>query len=70
MDKAEQAGVQFIPGVRVDALIREGNKVTGVQAGDDILEANIVILADGVNSMLGRSWGWFRPLLHITMPLV
>ena len=31
--KAEQAGVQFIPGVRVDALIREGNKVTGVQAG-------------------------------------
>lgn len=55
--KAEQAGVQFIPGVRVDALIRKGNKVTGVQAGDDILEANIVILADGVNSMLGRSLG-------------
>lgn len=69
MEKAEQAGVQFIPGVRVDALIREGNKVTGVRAGDDILEANIVILADGVNSMLGRSPGWFLPLLHITMPL-
>ena len=61
MDKAEQAGVQFIPGVRVDALIREGNKVTGVQAGDDILEANIVILADGVNSMLGRSLGMVPP---------
>lgn len=43
------------PGVRVDALVREGNRVTGVQAGDDILDANIVILADGVNSMLGRS---------------
>ncbi|WP_044067959.1 FAD-dependent oxidoreductase, partial [Escherichia coli] len=41
----------------VDALVREGNKVTGVQAGDDILEANVVILADGVNSMLGRSLG-------------
>ncbi len=26
-------------------------------AGDDILEANVVILADGVNSMLGRSLG-------------
>ncbi len=61
MEKAEQAGVQFIPGVRVDALIREGNKVTGVQAGDDILEANIVILADGVNSMLGRSLGMVPP---------
>ena len=57
MEQAEQAGAQFIPGVRVDALVREGNKVTGVQAGDDILEANVVIRADGVNSMLGRSLG-------------
>lgn len=57
MEQAEAAGAQFIPGVRVDALIREGNQVTGVQAGDDILEANVVILADGVNSMLGRSFG-------------
>lgn len=57
MEQAEQAGAQFIPGVRVDALVREGNKVTGVQAGDDVLEANVVILADGVNSMLGRSLG-------------
>lgn len=31
MEQAEQAGAQFIPGVRVDALVREGNKVTGVQ---------------------------------------
>lgn len=57
MEQAEEAGAQFIPGVRVDALIREGNQVTGVQAGDDILEANVVILADGVNSLLGRSLG-------------
>lgn len=55
MEKAEQAGAQFISGVRVDGLIREGNQVTGVQAGDDILKADVVILADGVNSMLGRS---------------
>lgn len=61
MDKAEQAGAQFIPGVRVDALLREGNKVTGVQAGNDVLEANIVILADGVNSLLGRSLGMIPP---------
>ena len=57
MEQAEQAGAQFIPGVRVDALVREGNKVTGVQAGDDILQANVVVLPDGVNSMLGRSLG-------------
>lgn len=68
MEQAEQAGAQFIPGVRVDALVREGNKVTGVQAGDDILEANVVILADGVNSMLGRSLGMVPlPIRIITL---
>ncbi|MEQ9721402.1 FAD-dependent oxidoreductase [Yersinia alsatica] len=61
MEKAEEAGVQFIPGVRVDALLRDGNRVTGVQAGEDSLEANIVILADGVNSLLGRSIGMVPP---------
>ncbi|PWD16672.1 FAD-dependent oxidoreductase [Salmonella enterica subsp. enterica serovar Rubislaw] len=61
MAQAEQAGAQFIPGVRVDALVREGNRVTGVQAGDDILDANIGILADGVNSMLGRSLDMVPP---------
>lgn len=68
MEQAEQAGAQFIPGVRVDALVREGNKVTGVQAGDDILEANVVILADGVNSMLGSSLGMVPlPIRIITL---
>ncbi|MEO3988475.1 FAD-dependent oxidoreductase [Pseudocitrobacter cyperus] len=57
MAQAEEAGAQFIPGVRVDALIQEGGQVCGVQAGDDVLEANVVILADGVNSLLGRSLG-------------
>lgn len=61
MEKAEEAGVQFIPGVRVDALLRDGNRVTGVQAGEDALEANVVILADGVNSLLGRSVGMVPP---------
>lgn len=61
MEKAEEAGAQFIPGVRVDALLREGNRVTGVQAGEDALEANVVILADGVNSLLGRSVGMVPP---------
>ncbi|MCO7261594.1 FAD-dependent oxidoreductase [Dickeya zeae] len=61
MEKAEEAGAQFIPGVRVDSLVREGNRVVGVQAGDDVLEANIVILAEGVNSLLGRSIGMVQP---------
>ncbi|MCL2894006.1 FAD-dependent oxidoreductase [Brenneria tiliae] len=61
MEKAEAAGAQFIAGVRVDALLKEGDRVTGVQAGEDTLAANIVILADGVNSLLGRDIGLVAP---------
>ncbi|HAW8438066.1 TPA: NAD(P)-binding protein [Escherichia coli] len=42
---------------RLDPWLMEQAEQAGVQAGDDILEANVVILADGVNSMLGRSLG-------------
>lgn len=55
--KAEEAGAQLIPGVRVDELIVRDGKVCGVRAGDDVLEARVVILADGVNSLLGASIG-------------
>ncbi|WP_437888235.1 FAD-dependent oxidoreductase [Phytobacter sp. V91] len=57
MEQAEAVGAQFITGVRVDSLIQENGRVTGVQAGEDILEASVVVLADGVNSLLGRSIG-------------
>ncbi|WP_114194406.1 FAD-dependent oxidoreductase [Edaphovirga cremea] len=57
MEQAEAAGAQFIPGVRVDSLLMENGQIYGVQAGDDALEANIVILADGVNSLLGKAAG-------------
>lgn len=44
--KAEEAGAQFIPGIRVDRLLQdESGRITGVQAGEDELEANVVILA-------------------------
>ncbi|STF45698.1 putative flavoprotein [Escherichia coli] len=48
MEQAEQAGAQFIPGVRVDALVREG-KQGHWRSGRGMMffEANVVILADG-----------------------
>ncbi|KHN52945.1 oxidoreductase [Dickeya fangzhongdai] len=55
--QAEGAGAIFIPGIRVDSLVKKGERVTGVKAGDDVLEADIVILAEGVNALLGRSVG-------------
>ena len=57
MGKAEEAGAQLIPGVRVEELITRDGKVCGVKAGDEVLEADVVILADGVNSILGESLG-------------
>ena len=69
MDKAEQAGVQFIPGVRVDALIREGNKVTGVQPVTISWKPILSSLPMASTLCWGVPWGWFRPLLHTTMPL-
>lgn len=57
MEQAEASGVQFIPGVRVESLLHKDGRVIGVQAGDDALEANIVILADGVNSLLSKQAG-------------
>jgi len=57
MEQAEAVGAQFITGVRVDALIQQNGRVTGVQAGEDVLDASVVVLADGVNSLLGRSIG-------------
>lgn len=57
MEKAESVGAQPIPGVRVEELIVRDGKVCGVKAGDDELEAHVVILADGVNSILGEQLG-------------
>lgn len=60
MEQAEAAGAQFITGIRVDApLVRDG-VVHGVLAGGEELEARVVILADGVNSLLAEQLGLAR----------
>lgn len=56
-EKAEDAGAQLISGIRVDDLIVKEGKVCGVVAGDDELESEVVILADGVNSLLAQKLG-------------
>lgn len=58
MSKAEEAGAQVITGVRVDELIQKDGKISGVKAGDDEIESRVVILADGVNSLLAKQAGF------------
>ena len=62
-EKAEEAGAEYICGIAVEELIKDGSgRVTGVRAGDDEITAEVVILAEGINSMLSeRCLGNARP---------
>lgn len=53
-EKAEEAGAIVASGVLVDDLLWRDGKVVGVIAGEDEMEADVVILADGVNSLLAQ----------------
>jgi electron transfer flavoprotein-quinone oxidoreductase len=55
--KAEEAGAMYVTDIRVDKLLQKNNRVCGVIAGEDVIEADVVILADGVNSLLAQKIG-------------
>lgn len=56
-DKAEEQGAMIASGIRVDDLLMENDKIVGVKAGEDEMYADIVIAADGVNSLMGQKAG-------------
>ncbi|HAM16459.1 MAG TPA: FAD-dependent oxidoreductase, partial [Eggerthellaceae bacterium] len=62
-EKAEEAGAEMIYGIPVEALLKDDDgKVCGVRAGEDEITADIVILADGANSLLARdAVGYEKP---------
>jgi len=58
-NKARAAGAVIVTGTVVDDLLYEGDRVVGVKArraGGDV-RGNVVILADGVNSLLAQKAG-------------
>jgi electron transfer flavoprotein-quinone oxidoreductase len=68
-EKCEEAGAMIMPGVRVDRVLTEQGRVTGVQAGDDELRARVVVAADGVNSFIAKEAGLREkePLHHLAV---
>jgi electron transfer flavoprotein-quinone oxidoreductase len=68
-NKCEEAGVTLMPGVKVDALLRNGEQIVGIRAGDDELRAHVVVAADGVNSFLCKDAGIRRtePAKHLAV---
>ncbi len=65
-EKAEDAGAEYICGIAVENLMMENGKVCGVIAGEDEITADVVILADGVNSLLTSKAGLSKkaPAIH------
>ena len=60
-DFLSEKGVFVVPQKRVDDLIRDGDKVIGVKAGDEELGADCVVAADGVLSFMAEKAGYRQP---------
>lgn len=50
--KAEGAGAECVFGIAVEDLVWDNDRIVGIVAGEDAITAEVVILADGVNSLL------------------
>ncbi|WP_207261999.1 FAD-dependent oxidoreductase [Desulfovibrio sp. Huiquan2017] len=55
--KCEDVGVTLMPGIKVDGLLKDADRIVGIKAGDDTLRSHVVVAADGVNSFLCRDAG-------------
>jgi electron transfer flavoprotein-quinone oxidoreductase len=55
--KAEEAGAMLACNICVDDLLFENGKIIGIRAGEDEMFADVVIAADGVNSILAQKAG-------------
>ena len=61
--KAEAAGAETIYGIPVESLVKDASgKICGIRAGEDEISAEVVILCDGVNSLLANdAVGYDKP---------
>jgi len=57
--EAETAGAMVASGILVDELLEKDGKIVGIKAGEDEMLADVVIAADGVNSLLAQKAGLF-----------
>ncbi len=55
--EAEAQGAIVATGILVDGLLEENGKIVGIKAGEDEMYADVVIAADGVNSLIAQKGG-------------
>jgi electron transfer flavoprotein-quinone oxidoreductase len=56
-EKASEKGALVIPGYKVDDVWMKGGRVAGIRSNEDILQAEVVIAADGVLSFIAEKAG-------------
>jgi electron transfer flavoprotein-quinone oxidoreductase len=56
-DQATARGALVVPGYKVDGLLMEGDRVTGVRSGEAEVEAEVVVSAEGALGFLAREAG-------------
>jgi len=56
-DKATEAGAMVVTDMKADELLRDGDRVIGVRAGDDEVGADVTIVAEGVLGLLSGGAG-------------
>lgn len=69
LEQCEEAGVTVMPGVKVDSLMKDGEQIVGVRAGEDELRAHVIVAADGVNSFIAQEAGIRakEPMKHLAV---
>lgn len=55
--KAEDAGAVLACTIRVDDVLKENGRIIGIRAGEDEMPADVVIAADGANSIIAQQAG-------------
>ena len=57
--EAEAKGATLASGILVDAVIAENGRIVGIRAGEEEMRADVVVAADGINSLLAQKAGLF-----------
>ena len=60
LNAARDGGADVREGTRVDGVLRDGDRVTGVRVGDAEVRADVVVDASGQGCLLGRTFGTTR----------
>ncbi len=65
--QAEEMGAMIACGIRVDELLEKDGKIVGVIAGEDEMYAEVVVAADGVNSLMAQKAGLIKDIDMLTV---